>query len=240
MTFGAASYAWDFGDGTSEQTTAPVAFHRYLRGGTFTVTLVVTDGSGVTGKAAILVTVTPLPAAERLPTIAGPSPLSRKDPDYSRAATKAAGVHRSVDCWRGSDWTILAKAFDEQATGGYVDAAKRTQIGLAPRICSALDRLAYRKPPAAPTKTTAAAVLVLAREIELSRGDVNLAKATCYGLQRVPETSQLLGAGPAYAERLGRLAVSWYSRRNLPPGYWSAQCRDGGKLDLDPFAKHWP
>ena len=66
------------------------------------------------------------------------------------------------------------------------------------------------------------------------------ARATCYGLQNVPSLSKLLGAGPAYARRLGTLAAAWYTRAHLPAGYWSAQCRDGGALDLDPASTHWP
>ena len=91
-----------------------------------------------------------------------------------------------------------------------------------------------------PATSTAVAVLVFASGIEQSRGYVNLAQITCYGLQLVPDTSERLGAGPVYADRLGRLAAGWYSRSNLPVGRWSPQCRDGGKLDLDPASKHWP
>jgi hypothetical protein len=218
----------------------PLAFHRFLKAGTFDVTLTVTDGDGKQATSTLRVDVAALPAAARLPTIAGPSARSRKDPGYAHAATKESGGLRSVACWSVADWAVLAKAFDEKATGGYIDPSNPRLIGLAPRICSRLNLIQYRKPAPAPTKSTAVSVLVLAREIELSRGYVNLAQVTCYGLQMVPETSKLLGAGPAYAARLGRLAASWYSRRNLPPGYWSTQCRDGGKLDLDPSSTHWP
>jgi hypothetical protein len=56
----------------------------------------------------------------------------------------------------------------------------------------------------------------------------------------VPATSELLAATPAAGEKLGKLAAKWYKRPNLPFGAWSAQCRDGGKLDLDRAHKHWP
>ncbi len=240
MTFGAASYLWQFGDGLSEQTKAPLAFHRYKTAGQFTVTLGVTDASGGKDQRSIQLVVMPLPAAERLPTIAGPSVRSRKDPGYSRVASKEAASRRSVFCWSTAEWAILEKAFDEKGTGGYVDPTKSRQINLAPRICSRLDLVEYRRPMPAPTRSTAVAVFLLAREIEQSRGYVNRAQTTCYGLQMVPDTSGLLGASPAFAQRLGRLAASWYSRRNLPAGYWSPQCRDGGKLDLDPASRHWP
>jgi PKD repeat protein len=40
---GIASYAWDFGDGTTDQTTAPTTTHSYAALGSFNVQLVVTD-----------------------------------------------------------------------------------------------------------------------------------------------------------------------------------------------------
>ena len=81
---------------------------------------------------------------------------------------------------------------------------------------------------------------MLADGVEASRGYSNAAQAACYALQMVPDTSTLLGAGAAESSRLGKLAARWFTRKNLPPGLWSSQCRDGGKLDLDPAARHWP
>src|SRR5262249_10296498 len=106
-------------------------------------------------------------------------------------------------------------------------------------VCSRLDLVAYRK-PIRPTTKTAASVLVFAREVEESRGYTNAAQMTCYALQTVSATSELLGAGPVIADKLGRLAATGYPPATLPYGSWSAQCRDGGKLDLDPRNKHWP
>ena len=143
-------------------------------------------------------------------------------------------------CWNAADWVIFGKAFAETSIGGYVDPAKPRQIGLAPTMCSRLDLVAYKKPAPGPTTKTAAAILVLSREIERTQGYVNAAQATCYGLQGVPATAELLGAPPVTADKLGRLAAKWYRRSNLPYGFWSAQCKDGGKLDLDPQSKHWP
>jgi len=239
VTFGAASYTWQFGDGTTAQTTVPLAYHRYLKGGVFSVTLTVADGDGTQSSSTLQLPVFALPAGERLPSIAGPSLRSRRDPGYARVATREAGSSRTVLCWNKTDWPIFQKAFDD-GIGGYVDPAKPRQIGLAPAVCSALDSVRYRKPAAAPTTKEAVAILVLGREIEQSRGYVNTAQTTCYGLQLVPETSLLLGASATQADRLGTLAAKWYKRSNLPFGSWSGQCRDGGKLDLDPRNKHWP
>jgi PKD repeat protein len=240
VMFGAASYAWQFGDGKSAQTTAPLAFHRYAEAGTFDVTLVVTDAAGNSAQSTLQVSVASLPNPSRLPSIAGPSLRSRKDPGYSRVASHEAGAARSVFCWNAADWTVLEKAFDENAVGGYVDPVASRRIGLSPAICSRLDLVEYRRPAPGPTTKIAVAVLVLAREIQQSQGYLNAAQATCYGLQTVPDTAELSGATPTAAAKLGRLAARWYKRPNLPPGSWSAQCKDGGKLDLDRLDKHWP
>ncbi|MDR6971731.1 PKD domain-containing protein [Leifsonia shinshuensis] len=57
-----ASYAWDFGDGATANTAT--ASHPYAAGGTYTVTLTVTDNRGGTNAATKSVTVTaPPPAA---------------------------------------------------------------------------------------------------------------------------------------------------------------------------------
>ncbi|MCV2395823.1 PKD domain-containing protein [Actinotalea sp. M2MS4P-6] len=55
------SYAWDFGDGGS--ATGATASHDYAAGGTYSVTLTVTDDQGVTGQLSQDVTVTEPPAA---------------------------------------------------------------------------------------------------------------------------------------------------------------------------------
>lgn len=52
-----ASYSWDFGDGSAKGAGVSVA-HTYAAGGTFIVTLTVTDKAGATGNATAAVTVT--------------------------------------------------------------------------------------------------------------------------------------------------------------------------------------
>jgi len=43
---GIASYAWDFGDGSTLVTTSPIVTHNYAVGGVYSVTLTVTDTAG--------------------------------------------------------------------------------------------------------------------------------------------------------------------------------------------------
>ena len=44
------SYYWDFGDGSNETTTTPIATHTYSTPGTYTVTLTVMDDEGLTNS----------------------------------------------------------------------------------------------------------------------------------------------------------------------------------------------
>ena len=49
-----------------------------------------------------------------------------------------------------------------------------------------------------------------------------------------------MGTNEAFARRLEVLLTGWYKQSNLAPGYWSPECRDGGKLDLLPEERGWP
>lgn len=71
----------------------------------------------------------------------------------------------------------------------------------------------------------------------------NEATAECYGLQSLWYAAVKLGATADLGEALAAL----YAREMYPtrrtgshPGYWSAECRDGGKLDLRPASRAWP
>jgi hypothetical protein len=69
------------------------------------------------------------------------------------------------------------------------------------------------------------------------------ATAECYGMQSLWYVARRLGASTNEAEAL----ADWYWRYRYPawrtsphPQYWSAQCRDGGALDLRPRSHAWP
>jgi hypothetical protein len=71
----------------------------------------------------------------------------------------------------------------------------------------------------------------------------NEATAECYGLQSLWYSAVKLGATPDLGETLARLyAKAMYPARRTSghPEYWSAECRDGGKLDLRPASHAWP
>jgi hypothetical protein len=65
------------------------------------------------------------------------------------------------------------------------------------------------------------------------------AVATCYGLQRMRRAGVLLGAPRAYADGLAELAWSSLYPYGLAK-YHSPECKDGGKLDLNPRSSVWP
>jgi len=63
---GAVTYAWDFGDGTTDSTIAPM--HTYSTAGVFTVTLTVTDPFGTVTVATTTATVSPTSGTTVIPT----------------------------------------------------------------------------------------------------------------------------------------------------------------------------
>jgi len=123
---------------------------------------------------------------------------------------------------------------------------------LAPQICSTLRRVWERRPLPSLRCTElgggqcGAAVIALAwsasalaHESYHLRGVRDEAAAECYGLQSTAFAAERLGAPPAYAKRLEDYAF-WNVRPPVDGGYFSADCRDGGSLDLHPASHVWP
>jgi hypothetical protein len=89
----------------------------------------------------------------------------------------------------------------------------------------------------------ALALQTVAHESYHLLGYRNEATTECYGLQSLWYSAVRLGATPAVGEALASLyAMSMYAGRRTSkhPEYWSAECRDGGKLDLRPKSHAWP
>ena len=116
--------------------------------------------------------------------------------------------------------------------------------------CAALDDFAENDPRAKLQCLVAAlpcsadvieivrAVHVLAHESFHLAGVRNEAAADCYGLQRVAWVAHRLGADPKEARAVAVLDLEDRAR-GARPDYRSAECRDGGELDLNLDGSPW-
>jgi hypothetical protein len=125
---------------------------------------------------------------------------------------------------------------------------------LDPQVC--VDLAAFRGAPASwdPAACTAnacmqrvsetvQAIQTISHESYHVLGWQSEATAECYGMQSIWYTANRLGASVPLAQSLAQ----FYWRHLYPirrtsshPEYWSAECRDGGKLDLRPKSHAWP
>jgi hypothetical protein len=173
---------------------------------------------------------------------------ARKD-DFSvrldRVAQAISGRHDvSVRCGQTAGPSILGTVLFY----GHVPGREAL---LAPQVCGTLERLWKRGGPSlACTQigggqcgkevvALAWATSALAHESYHLRGVRDEAAAECYGLQSTAFTARALGAPPAYATRLAEYTF-WNVRPPVDFGYFSAECRDGGRLDLRPQTSRWP
>ena len=150
----------------------------------------------------------------------------------------------SVRCGVTSDPTILGTVL-------FYGEVPGNQALLAPQVCGTLERFWRRGGPSlACTElgggqcgkdvvALAWAASALAHESFHLRGVRDEAAAECYGLQSTAFTARALGAPPAYATRLAEYTF-WNIRPPVDYGYFSPECRDGGKLDLRPRTSRWP
>ncbi|MDX6490626.1 MAG: hypothetical protein QOD43_871 [Gaiellaceae bacterium] len=183
-----------------------------------------------------------------LPRRGGVTEVSRVEPRFSRVVAALSGVPATVvRCWSLPDWIELI-AERGAYTGGAVDlradgfVSEGTRVNLAPRMCERLVRFVYegRRPGRGKVKLQLAnTVLTLGHETVHVAPGGDEAVATCYGLQRMRRAGVLLGAPRAYAESLAELAWSGLYPFGLAK-YHSPECKNGGKLDLNPRIPRWP
>ncbi len=86
------------------------------------------------------------------------------------------------------------------------------------------------------------ALAVVAHESYHLLGYTNEAQVECYGMQSIWFVANKLGASIDESQVVAQFYESrmYPQRRTQTPTYWSAQCRDGGKLDLRPSLARWP
>jgi hypothetical protein len=138
---------------------------------------------------------------------------------------------------------LLSRLADVSAHAGTVFFDERGKpadfTDLDEETCSELDRFAEGKAGQGEQAKVARALHVLAHESSHLAGVRDEAAADCYGLQRTAFVAESLGADPAEAQRLARLALA--ERAITAPGdYRSSECHDGGALDLDRASAVWP
>ncbi|MDX6513030.1 MAG: hypothetical protein QOE36_2534 [Gaiellaceae bacterium] len=180
-----------------------------------------------------------------LPRRSGVSSASRIEPRFSTVAASLSGKRSEVRCWSKADW---ARINGEHIASGdnldYVGGFYRppgTHVQLEPSICADLVALVYRhlRPTGAAAVPLALAVDTLAHESMHRRGFVNEATTECYAVQLVYRTARELGIPTGYAATLH--ALNWRVGYPAHPSqYHSPQCRNGGRLDLNPSSSRWP
>jgi hypothetical protein len=174
-------------------------------------------------------------------------PATREDfPTRLDRAAQAVSGRRDVvvRCGATGAPTILGRVLF------YGDRPGR-EVLLAPQVCATLRDLWRRGGPSLSCTSLgggqcgedvvalAWATSALAHESVHLRGVRDEAAAECYGLQSTAFTARALGAPPAYARALADYTF-WNVRPPVDYGYFSSECRDGGKLDLRPQTSRWP
>jgi hypothetical protein len=187
-------------------------------------------------------------ADKPLPMRGGATSASRIEPRFGRVASSLAGKPAQVRCWSALDWArINGELLELGGAGESLDFVsgfywpRNGRIHLDPTACAGLVDLAYlhRRPTSGrPFARIALGVDTLAHESMHRRGFRTEAVAECYAVQLAYSTATALGADRSYASRIARQA--WATYRAHPGEYLSGECRDGGKLDLNPRRSSWP
>jgi hypothetical protein len=138
---------------------------------------------------------------------------------------------------------LLSRLADVSAHAGTVFFDERGRpadfTDLDEETCSELDRFSEGKTGQGEQAKVARALHVLAHESSHLAGVRDEAAADCYGLQRTAFVAESLGADPAEAQRLARLALAERAI-TAPTDYRSSECHDGGALDLNRASAVWP
>jgi len=116
-----------------------------------------------------------------------------------------------------------------------------TNALLTPAICFRLHRLAFEGDEGS-FGQTARAIAVLAHEAWHLRGERDEGVVNCYAFQSGVELGRRLGLSEGTAARMMRqqLAENATFARQAPEYLVPAECRNGGRLDLDPSSDRFP
>ena len=153
---------------------------------------------------------------------------------FSAEASRIAGKEVTVRCDESGRWVGVVQHADGAAiVGGDV-------AYLAPQRCYDLYRLAFRGEVR--SSQTGRALTVLAHEAWHLQGVRDEGTTECYALQSAVELGRRLGLEDGEARQLmrQRLAENALHARGSPEYLVPAECRDGGRLDLDPSDRRFP
>ena len=174
---------------------------------------------------------------------------SRVEPRVGSLATRLAGRRVEAHCWSGADWRRINRELSlymglNREIAGYASVGG-DEVELAPDGCAPLVRVLYGgswPEDGGGRIELAAAVSLLAHEVAHALGTSDEARAECWALQHVRRVAELLGAPAESARELAE--TQWQDVYLVAvrddPIYGSPECRDGGKLDLDPTSSNWP
>jgi hypothetical protein len=153
---------------------------------------------------------------------------------FSDEASRIAGKPVSVGCDEARDYV----GYVQHAEGIAIVGGDRAYV--TPEICFALYRFAYENDERG--SQTARAIAVLAHEAWHLRGESDEGTTECYALQSGVALGRRLGLDEGAARRM----MAQQFTENMLRGLGSAEyrvtdeCRDGGRLDLDPESRAFP
>jgi hypothetical protein len=153
---------------------------------------------------------------------------------FSAEASRIAGHPVSIRCDESGDYVGAVQHADGVAAVGG-DLAY-----LTPAICHDLYRLAVRDEVV--FSRTARAIAVLAHESWHLRGVRDEARTECYALQSGVELGRRLGLSEGTARSMMRQQLAENALRSGSSAEYrvTAECRDGGALDLSPASPRFP
>jgi hypothetical protein len=153
---------------------------------------------------------------------------------FSDEASRIAAKPVTIECDESGDYVGAVQHADGVAAVGG-DLAY-----LTPERCLALYRLAFKGEVT--SSQTARALAVLAHEAWHLRGVRDEGTTECYALQAGVETGQRLGLSEDTARQMMRqqLAENALRGRASPDYLVPPDCRDGGRLDLNPNIARFP
>jgi hypothetical protein len=178
-----------------------------------------------------------------LPEQGGPIEKSRVEPRLSKVGSGLVGDEIDVRCWSKRDWREQIEDSDARTPHELAGmAGEGGPVELAPDACEPLVETLYTKTKPVTHEqevVLAYAVGILAHELEHVRGEMDEKTAECQGMQRLAGVARKLGLPRAEARRLAR--VYWFEiYPDADRGYRTAECRNGGELDLRPRSAAWP